>query len=137
MEANVARYGITDMGLFTGDIATDDLLLLGSNDIYSVENQIIKSLPKVIDAAINHDLSKGPSDYPRETKNQIARLNVPEKLAREPQRVRCPAINGLIDHVDEIAGEVADKGSLNEEEAADKKLSTMVLRKGVSPKATK
>jgi Domain of unknown function (DUF892) len=48
------------MGLFTKDIATmDDLLLHGLKDIYYAENQIIKSLPKLIDKATNRDLSKG------------------------------------------------------------------------------
>ena len=39
------------MGLFTKDIKTmDDLLLHGLKDIYYAENQIVKSLPKLIDA---------------------------------------------------------------------------------------
>jgi ferritin-like metal-binding protein YciE len=38
------------MGLFTKDIATmDDLLLHGLKDIYYSENQILKSLPKLIE----------------------------------------------------------------------------------------
>ena len=64
------------MGLFWKDIKTmDDLLLHGLKDIYYAENQIIKSLPKLIEKASN------------------------------------------------------------EEKAADKKLSTVALRKGVNRKA--
>jgi hypothetical protein len=37
----------------------DDLLLHGLKDIYYAENQIVKSLPKLIDNATNRDLSKG------------------------------------------------------------------------------
>jgi len=52
------------MGLFTKDIATmDDLLLHGLKDIYYAENQIVKSLPKLIDKATNRDLSKGLRDH--------------------------------------------------------------------------
>ena len=167
------------MGLFSKDIKTmDDLLLHGLKDIYYAENQIVKSLPKLIEKATNRDLSKGLKDHLEETENQIARLDqVFKKLGKEPQGVKCPAIDGLISEADEVAGEVADKDvldaaivgsaqavehyeiarygtliawaeslgqddiirllttNLNEEKAADKKLSSVALRKGVNRKA--
>jgi ferritin-like metal-binding protein YciE len=167
------------MGLFSKDIETmDDLLLHGLKDIYYAENQIIKSLPKLIEKATNRDLSKGLRDHLEETKNQVARLDqVFKKLGQEPKGVQCPAIDGLIEEADEVAGEVSDKDvldaaivgaaqavehyeiarygtliawaesvghddivrllntNLNEEKAADKKLSTVALRKGVNRKA--
>ena len=167
------------MGLFTKDIKTmDDLLLHGLKDIYYAENQIVKSLPKLIDKATNRDLTKGLTDHLEETKNQITRLDqVFKKLGQQPQGVQCPAIDGLITEADEVAGEVEDKQvldaavigaaqsvehyeiarygtlsawadelghddvvrllttNLNEEKAADKKLSTVALRKGVNRRA--
>jgi ferritin-like metal-binding protein YciE len=167
------------MGLFTKDIQTmDDLLLHGLKDVYYTEHQMVKSLPTMIDKATNRDLAKGLKDHLEETKNQIARLDqVFGKLGQEPQGVRCPAIDGLIDEAKEVAGEVADKEvldaaivgaaqavehyeiarygtliawaesmghddiirllttNLNEEKAADKKLSTVAVRKGVNRKA--
>jgi ferritin-like metal-binding protein YciE len=167
------------MGLFSKDIQTmDDLLLHGLKDIYYAENQIVKSLPKLIEKATNRDLSKGLKDHLEETKNQILRLNqVFQKLDEKPQGVKCPAIDGLISEADEVAGEVADKEvldaaivgaaqsiehyeiarygtliawaeslgrkdairllttNLNEEKAADKKLSSVAVRKGVNRKA--
>ena len=167
------------MGLFSKDIQTmDDLLLHGLKDIYYAENQIAKSLPKLIEKSTNRDLSKGLKDHLEETKNQITRLDqVFQKLGEKPQGVKCPAIDGLISEADEVAGEVADKDvldaalvgsaqavehyeiarygtliawaeavghddivrllntNLNEEKAADKKLSTIALRKGVNRKA--
>src|SRR5262245_9024341 len=67
------------MGLFSKDIATmDDLLLHGLKDIYYAENQIIKSLPKLIEKATNRDLSRGLKDHLEETKNQVGRLDVQE-----------------------------------------------------------
>jgi ferritin-like metal-binding protein YciE len=167
------------MGLFTKDIETmDDLLLHGLKDIYYAENQIIKSLPKLIEKATNRDLSKGLKDHLEETKNQVVRLDqVFKKLGQEPKGVQCPAIDGLITEADELAGEVADKDvldaaivgsaqavehyeiarygtliawaesaghddivrllntNLNEEKAADKKLSSVAVRKGVNRKA--
>ena len=163
----------------TKDIATmDDLLLHGLKDTYYAENQIINSLPKLIEKATNRDLTKGLRDHLEETRNQVARLDqVFTKLGQEPKGVQCPAIDGLIQEADEAAGEVADKevldaviiGSaqavehyeiarygtliawaesvghddivrllntnLNEEKVADKKLSTVAMRKGVNRKA--
>jgi ferritin-like metal-binding protein YciE len=64
------------MGLFTKDIQTmDDLFLDGLKDIYYAENQIIKSLPKLIDKATNRDLKKGMSDHLDETRRQVGRLD--------------------------------------------------------------
>src|SRR5258705_2949164 len=103
------------MGLFSKDIATmDDLLLHGLKDIYYAENQIVKSLPKLIDKATNRDLSKGLNDHLEETKNQIVRLDqVFRKLGQEPKGVQCPAIDGLISEADEVAGEVSEKDVLD------------------------
>jgi ferritin-like metal-binding protein YciE len=167
------------VGLFTKDIETmDDLFLHGLKDIYYAENQIVKALPKMIEKATNRDLTKGLKDHLDETNKQISRLDqVFKLLGKEPQGVKCPAIDGLIEEADEVAGEVSDKSvldaaivgsaqavehyemarygtliawadelghddvvrllttNLNEEKAADKKLSTVALRKGVNRRA--
>lgn len=167
------------MGLFSKDIKSmDDLLLHGLKDIYYAENQIVKALPKMVEKATNRDLKKGLKDHLEETEKQIGRLDqVFKLLGQQPQGVRCPAIDGLIDEANEVAGEVEDKSvldaavigsaqavehyemarygtliawadelgrddvvrllttNLNEEKAADKKLSTVALRKGVNRKA--
>src|SRR3954468_5207866 len=48
------------MGLFTKDIKTmEDLLIHGLQDIYYAEQQILKSLPKMIEKATNRDLVTG------------------------------------------------------------------------------
>jgi len=92
----------------------DDLLLHGLQDIYYAENQIVKALPKLIDKATNRDLTKGLKDHLQETKKQIERLEqVFKKLGKEPEGVKCLAIDGLIEEGDEIAGEVADKEVLD------------------------
>jgi ferritin-like metal-binding protein YciE len=102
-----ARWELV-MGLFTKDIANmDDLLLHGLKDIYYAENQIIKSLPKLIDKATNRDLSKGLKDHLEETKEQVARLDqVFKKLGQQPEGVQCPSIDGLIKEADEVAGKL-------------------------------
>jgi ferritin-like metal-binding protein YciE len=167
------------MGLFSKDIATmDELLLHGLKDIYYAENQIVKSLPGLIDKASDLDLAKGLKDHLEETRKQIIRLDqVFQKLGAQPKAVKCPAIDGLITEADEVAADVADKEvldaaiigaaqsvehyeiarygtliawaesaghedivrllntNLSEEKAADRRLSTVALRRGVNRKA--
>ena len=48
------------MGFFTKDIKSmEDLLIHGLQDIYYAEQQIVKSLPKMIEKATNRDLVAG------------------------------------------------------------------------------
>src|SRR5678816_2980093 len=86
------------MGLFSKDIQSmEDLFLHTLQDIYYAENQIVKSLPKMIEKATNRNLSTGLRDHFRETENQVMRLdNVFRKLGQEPKGTDCPAIDGLI-----------------------------------------
>jgi ferritin-like metal-binding protein YciE len=63
------------MGLFSKDIETmDDLLLHGLKDIYYAENQIVTSLPKLIEKATNRELTKGLKDHLEERKTKSAGL---------------------------------------------------------------
>jgi ferritin-like metal-binding protein YciE len=103
------------MGLFTKDISSmEDLFLHGLKDIYYAENQIVKSLPTMIDKATNRELAKGLRDHLQETETQVTRLDtVFQKLGREPRGADCPAIDGLIKEADQIAGEVEDKEVLD------------------------
>ena len=64
------------MGLFTKDITSmEDLFLHGLQDIYYAENQIVKSLPTMIEKATNRELAKGLRDHLRETEAQVTRLD--------------------------------------------------------------
>jgi ferritin-like metal-binding protein YciE len=50
--------------LFSKDIKTlEDLFEHGLQDIYYAENQILKALPKLIEAATNLQLKKGLKDH--------------------------------------------------------------------------
>jgi ferritin-like metal-binding protein YciE len=98
------------MGLFTRDIKSmDDLFLHTLQDVYYAENQIVKSLPGMIDKATSRELSAGLRSHLRETEGQVRRLEqVFERLDKTPRGVDCPAIDGLIKESDEVAGEVDD-----------------------------
>jgi ferritin-like metal-binding protein YciE len=103
------------MGLFSKDIKTmHDLFLHGLKDIYYAENQIIKALPDMIEKATDTQLKSGLRTHLQETKEHVVRLErVFQMLKEEPQGVNCPAIDGLIEEADEIAGEVDDKQVLD------------------------
>src|SRR5690349_16783294 len=103
------------MGLFTRDIQSfDDLFLHTLRDIYYAEHQIEKSLPTMIDKATDPSLKQGFETHLRETQDQIVRLHTVFKLlGSEAQGVDCPAIDGIIEEAEDIAGEVADKNVLD------------------------
>jgi len=99
------------MGLFTRDIKSmEDLFLHGLQDVYYAENQIVKSLPSMIDKAANRQLSAALRAHLSETKQQVKRLDqVFERLGQDPKGTDCPAIDGLIKEADGVAGEVDDQ----------------------------
>jgi ferritin-like metal-binding protein YciE len=103
------------MGLFTKDIKSmEDLFLHTLQDVYYAENQIIRSLPKLIDKSTNRELAAGLRNHLRETENQVKRLEqVFGRIGESPKGVDCPAIDGLIKEADEVAGEVDDKKVLD------------------------
>lgn len=63
------------MGLFSKDIQTfDDLFLHTLQDIYYAENQIVKSLPEMIENATNTQLKQGLQNHLSETETHVDRL---------------------------------------------------------------
>lgn len=103
------------MGLFTKDIKTlQDLFVHTLKDVYYAENQIVKSLPKLIEKATSKELKTSLKNHLSETKNQVKRLeHVFARLDLDPKGVDCPAIDGLIREADELSGDVADKQVLD------------------------
>jgi len=103
------------MGLFTKDIKTfDDLFLHTLQDIYYAENQIVKSLPEMIDNASSAQLKQGLTNHLGETKTHVKRLEqVFQMLGQSARGVDCPAIDGIIEEAEEVTGEVDDKEVLD------------------------
>lgn len=98
------------MGLFSKDIKTfDDLFVHGLQDIYYAENQITKALPQMIEQASDPQLKQAFQTHLEETHQQINMLEqVFRQHGHEPRGTNCPAIDGIIDEAQEIAGEVED-----------------------------
>jgi ferritin-like metal-binding protein YciE len=99
------------MGLFSRDIKTlNDLFVHTLRDIYYAEKQIVKSLPDMIEKASDPGLKRGFKTHLDETQNHVARLDeVFRMFGTEAKGLDCPAIDGIIEEADDVAGEVADK----------------------------
>ena len=103
------------MGLFTRDIKTmNDLFIHQLQDIYYAEKQLVKALPKMAEKATDKLLKQGFLTHLDETRTHVERL---EEIFRmhgaEVKAVDCPAIDGIIEEADDVAGEVADKAVLD------------------------
>ena len=99
------------MGLFSKSIKTmDDLFIHTLQDIYYAENQIVKSLPKMIEKATDPQLKYAFQTHLTETQGQVKRLEEVFRMhGHEPKGVNCPASDGIIKEANEIIGEVEDK----------------------------
>jgi len=103
------------MGLFSKDIKTlEDLFVHQLRDIYYAEKQIVQALPEMIEKAKDPGLKQGFEAHLGETKNHVKRLEQVFKMhGVEAKGVECPAIDGIIEEANEIAGEVDDKKVLD------------------------
>lgn len=103
------------MGLFSKDIKSmEDLFLHTLQDVYYAENQIVKSLPKMIEKSTNRELASGLRNHLAETEQQVRRLDqVFKALGQTPKGTDCPAMDGLIKEADDVTGEVDDKKVLD------------------------
>src|SRR5258708_6652278 len=103
------------MGLFSKDIKTmNDLFVHQLQDIYYAEKQLVKALPKMADKATDKLLKQGFLTHLDETRTHVQRLEEVFRMhGAEIKAVNCPAIDGIIEEADEVAGEVEDKAVLD------------------------
>ncbi len=103
------------MGLFSKDIKTmDDLFVHQLQDVYYAEKQILSALPKMIHKATNPSLKQGLQSHLTESETHVQRLEqVFEMHGAEIKTTKCPAINGIIEEANEVAGDVEDKQVLD------------------------
>jgi ferritin-like metal-binding protein YciE len=103
------------MGFFSKDIKNmDDLFVHTLRDIYYAEKQIVQALPEMINKSNDPQLKQGFQTHLRETENHVKRLEQVFKLhGKQAQGVDCPAIDGIIDEAEDVAGEVENKSVLD------------------------
>ena len=103
------------MGIFSKDIETfDDLFVHQLRDVYYAEKQLVKALPKMAEKATSPQLKQAFTSHLAETKGHVSRVEQVFKMhGVEAKAVNCPAIDGIIEEANEVAGEVDDKEVLD------------------------
>ena len=93
-----------------------DLYLHELKDLYSVEKQIYRALPKVIKHASSKELKEALEFHKEQTHRQTERLDqIFERLGKSTRGSRCKAMDGIIEETEdwmdqEAAPEVMDAG---------------------------
>jgi ferritin-like metal-binding protein YciE len=83
-------------------------------DIYYAEKQILKALPEMEQKASNPQLKSAFKMHLEETKGHVKRLeDVFRMRGQDPKGVECPAIDGIIEEANDVAGDVDDKQVLD------------------------
>ena len=78
-------------------------------DLYSAENQIVKALPKMIEAASAPNLKAGFEEHLAQTKQQVERLEkIFEGLEQGPEGKDCKGMEGLLEEGEDLMDEDAD-----------------------------
>jgi ferritin-like metal-binding protein YciE len=81
----------------------EDLFHETLKDIYFAENKILKTLPKMAEAAQSKELRAAFTQHERETRQQVKRLDQVFKIIGKPARGKtCAAINGISEEGAEI-----------------------------------
>lgn len=80
-------------------------------DIYWAEKKLVKTLPKMKEAATTIRLKESLNDHLEETKKHVERLEEVFELINEPvEEKKCRAMSGIVDEGEEIIDDT-DKGS--------------------------
>lgn len=92
----------------------EDAFIHGLSDIYSAEKQLTKALSKLARASSNRELSEGFEDHLEETQGQVERIEkVVDNLEIKLERIRCRAMEGLIEESQEVISEI-EKGPVRD-----------------------
>jgi len=79
-------------------------------DLYSAEQQIIKALPKMIDAAQSDDLRDALTEHLDVTRKQAERIEtICEELGEDPGKEKCKGMEGVLKEGSELVKEVGDE----------------------------
>ncbi|MCD9047482.1 ferritin-like domain-containing protein [Luteimonas sp. MHLX1A] len=92
----------------------EDLFIHELSDTYSAEKQMTKSLPRLAKAATDEGLVAAFEAHLTETEAQVERLEqVAEVLGVKLKRIKCEAMEGLVDEAKEIIDSI-DAGPLRD-----------------------
>jgi ferritin-like metal-binding protein YciE len=78
-------------------------------DIYWAEKKLVKTLPKLQEAATNTELRKAFGDHLKQTEDHVSRLREVFQLIDEPVTAqKCPAMSGIVDEGEDIIDDTDD-----------------------------
>jgi ferritin-like metal-binding protein YciE len=90
-----------------------EMFLEELGDIFDAENQLLKALPKMAEAASDEALKDGFNEHLKETQTQVDRLKqVFEMLGKPAKGKTCKAMQGLIAEGEELIREDAGDAAL-------------------------
>jgi len=98
------------MALFSKSINNlDDLFVHTLQDIYYAEQQIAKSLPKMIEKASDPQLKQGLQQHLAETQNHVRRVEqVFQMHGQQAKGTTCEAMDGILEEAKDILGVAND-----------------------------
>lgn len=92
----------------------DELFVHALSDIYNAEKQLTKALPKMAKASSNPKLRAAFTAHLGETEGQVERIDqVVELLGLKLKRIKCAAMEGLVEEGKEAIDEV-DEGPVRD-----------------------
>ncbi|WP_160714551.1 ferritin-like domain-containing protein [Chitinophaga solisilvae] len=78
-------------------------------DIYWVEKNLVKALPKIQKAATSEELASCIGEHLEETKNHVSRLEeIFEMMGKKPQAKKCEAMEGLLAEGQEVIADTEE-----------------------------
>ncbi|MEJ2768025.1 YciE/YciF ferroxidase family protein [Mycetohabitans sp. B46] len=88
----------------------EDLFIHSLSDIYSAEKQLTRALGKLARASTNPELAQAFEMHLQETHGQVERIDqVVEKCGIKLKRIKCVAMEGLVEEAAELLDEI-EKG---------------------------
>ena len=83
-------------------------------DTYSAEQQLVKALPKMAEAAETEELKEAFQQHLEETQGQVQRLEqIFKELKQKPGDETCEAMQGLVKEAEQLMGMKVDKDVLD------------------------
>ncbi|MGH9445514.1 MAG: ferritin-like domain-containing protein [Terriglobia bacterium] len=87
-----------------------DLYLDELRDIYDAENEIVKALPKMAEAASSTELRSAFTHHLEQTRRHVTRLEqVFQGMGEKPKAKKCDGVRGILEEGEDLIGEKGDQ----------------------------
>ena len=94
--------------------ALQKLLTNELQDLYDAEQQLVKAIPKMIEAANSSELQEALKEHLSVTQNQVTRLEeVFSELGEKAQKKPCKGMAGIISEGQEMIGEDLEEATMD------------------------